>query len=516
MRLTRIEIRHFRSIRHLVLDLDETTVLIGPNNAGKSAILDAMRLALTRPWGKTGVGEAPSGASIRICAEESVPGEWPRGGEENPDSNARSGLNGGRRSLVLVTRFARNRESGKVESRRRLLEAVDGSPPGRTYRRVKVDRHWRHLPVFYLGALRDIDKEYWSHFGRFWERLLKAAEVPAGLESNAQGALDRLFSRLRANDPDVKDINKALAGISDDMLLREDWFPDWTMLPTEILSEPRFSDPALFIEQPAERAWSPLEEKGQGMQSLSVFSMFLAFVRFYLNELYADDSSPVLLVEEPETHLHPHAVRTLWRHIEAQPGQKIVTTHSPYLVQSASFRDLRLARLGDSGTEVSSLPARFRVKVPRWDGMVDAVRPWKKSLHYDEATGALTVAGTFDEHNRCRVLGRCGSHERPQELARALSELRDRSSRYISDDDLRSLETFAKRIRGEIFFAERWLIVEGQADYLIVHALAHAMEYDLDGYRVSVIDAQEQRQCADVVRDAGPGARYSLGCRIRW
>ena len=34
------------------------------------------------------------------------------------------------------------------------------------------------------------------------------------------------------------------------------------------------------------------------------------------------------------------------------------------------------------------------------------------------------------------------------------------------------------------------MIVEGQADYLIVHALAHAMRYDLDWQGVSVIDAQ--------------------------
>ena len=68
--------------------------------------------------------------------------------------------------------------------------------------------------------------------------------------------------------------------------------------------------------------------------------------------------------------------------------------------------------------------------------------------------------------------------------------MRDRSSHYIDDDELQSLETYARRMRGEIFFAERWLIVEGQADYLIVHALADAMEYDLDARGVSVIDAQ--------------------------
>ena len=93
MRLTRIEIRGFRSIRRLVLDLRDTTVFIGPNNVGKTAILDAVRLALTRCWGESGtrfrgtdVGEAPdgrgepdsSGAHVTIWAEESAPGEWPR------------------------------------------------------------------------------------------------------------------------------------------------------------------------------------------------------------------------------------------------------------------------------------------------------------------------------------------------------------------------------------------------------------------------------------------------------
>jgi putative ATP-dependent endonuclease of OLD family len=59
----------------------------------------------------------------------------------------------------------------------------------------------------------------------------------------------------------------------------------------------------------------------------------------------------------------------------------------------------------------------------------------------------------------------------------------------MPDAELRALETFARRIRGEIFFARRWVIVEGQAEYLIVHALARVLGYDLDEHGVSVIDA---------------------------
>ena len=52
MRITRLTIENFRSIKALELDLNETTVLIGPNNAEKTAILDAIRIVLTRRWGQ--------------------------------------------------------------------------------------------------------------------------------------------------------------------------------------------------------------------------------------------------------------------------------------------------------------------------------------------------------------------------------------------------------------------------------------------------------------------------------
>lgn len=56
MKIGRIRIRNFRSIESLDLALDDTTVFIGANNAGKSAVLDAVRIALTRRWGQRGTG----------------------------------------------------------------------------------------------------------------------------------------------------------------------------------------------------------------------------------------------------------------------------------------------------------------------------------------------------------------------------------------------------------------------------------------------------------------------------
>jgi putative ATP-dependent endonuclease of the OLD family len=56
MRISRVHIENFRSIRDLTIELRDTNVFIGPNNAGKTAILDAIRIVLTRRWGQRGTG----------------------------------------------------------------------------------------------------------------------------------------------------------------------------------------------------------------------------------------------------------------------------------------------------------------------------------------------------------------------------------------------------------------------------------------------------------------------------
>ena len=501
MRVSRIEIRNFRSIRHVAVELGETTVFVGPNNAGKTAILDALRIALTRRWGQRGTGfteydihlasdnedpKASAGVSIEIHMQESEPEEWPVRVTEDLDQIMQLDLDTGLHSIALRTSYAWREESSAFEPTWEFLNAAREPLSGRGARRVNLEGFWRYVPMFYLNALRDVGDEF-SPRSQFWGRLLKAMEIPADLESRALRVLDLLNRRLLKADPRLQEIAETLSGATRIAVRDRAGSLDLRMVPLKMWD--LLSKAEIILRNEPDSPWLPLLRQGQGIQSLSVIFLFQAFVQHLVRELYEQDSEPVLALEEPETHLHPQATRTLWSHVDALPGQKIATTHSPYFVQHVPFRDLRLVRLTREGTQVKSLPASFSASIPDLDGLKDVVCR-SDGLKYERASTTLTVAGLLDKSTYRSLMACCGEHAQRAEIERAITDLRDRSSLYVADEELKSLETYARRMRGEIFFAERWLIVEGQADYLVVQALAHAMEYDLDAHGVAIVDAK--------------------------
>ena len=409
MRLTRIEIRNFRSIRHLAVDLGDTTVFIGPNNVGKTAILDAVRLAMTRCWGKSGprfrgtdVGEAQdgsgehdlSGASITLWAKESAPEEWPRDIVDILDGCDRTLSSGGRRTVVLRVQFGRTGKDGRFDESWELLDAAGQPVRNQDAFGENVELLWRCFPVFYLGVSREVDGTFLPR-PRFWEEYLKALEIPVGLEAAAEGVLEGLYSRLRdprlrKRDARVKNIMRAISE-SNPLAWRRLDHPDPTMQPEDESEDSRWLEALPDLGRRV--LLESFDQQGLATQSLTVMNLSRAFGRFLHGEMYGEKSKPVIVLEEPEAHLSPQVARLLWRHVGALPGQKIVTTHSPYFVQHVPFRDLRLVRFTENGTEVKSLPSTFSASVPEIDGLDRVVKGSNGSLQYECASQTLTVRG---------------------------------------------------------------------------------------------------------------------------
>lgn len=502
MRITRLKIENFRSIKQLDIEVGDTTVFIGPNNAGKTAILDALRIGLTRRWGQRGTGfteydvhlateagdpKASPGIVIEIRAEEATADEWQDEVVQALDEIVQTDPVTGKDSVTLHVSCAWNAGSASFEPAWAFLNAARQPLVAGSARRLNLERFWQFVPVFYLGALRDADDEFSSR-SQFWGRLLKAMNIPVALEGRVQKVLDLLNKKLLKADPRLADIATTLSGATKIAARDRAGAVDLRMVPLK--SWDLLSKAEIILRNEPDWPWLPLQKHGQGVQSLSVIFLFQAFVQHLLAELYEPESSPVLALEEPETHLHPQAARTLWGHVHALPGQKVITTHSPYFVQHVPFRDLRLVRLTDNGTEVLSLPASFSARIPHVAGLDEVVVGSGGLLSYERAAQLLTVRGKLSEDIYRRIQQCYGTHPDRATITGVVRDLRDRSVLHINDDELRSLETFARRIRGEIFFARRWMIVEGQAEYLIAHSLGRGLGYDLDEHGVSVIDAK--------------------------
>lgn len=204
MLIKRIRIEHFRSIRQADIELSETTILIGPNNAGKSAILDAVRIALTRRWGQRGTGcteydvhlsagrtdpKVGEPVVIEIELQEAMPEEWPEELTNELDDIIQTNPHSGQSSIIMRVSCAWDSVEESYVPRWQFLN-VDRKPlAGRGARAVNLQEFFQFLPVFYLEALRDAGDEF-SIRSQFWGKLLKAVQIPDTLEQRSKRVFD--------------------------------------------------------------------------------------------------------------------------------------------------------------------------------------------------------------------------------------------------------------------------------------------------------------------------------------
>jgi putative ATP-dependent endonuclease of OLD family len=108
-------------------------------------------------------------------------------------------------------------------------------------------------------------------------------------------------------------------------------------------------------------------------------------------------------------------------------------------------------------------------------------------FRFDDMKSILTVDGIVAE-GHCREL--ISMYPEMPEVHARLRQLQRESRLYLDDQELAELETYVKRIRGEILFARAWLLCEGQSEYLLVRYFAELKGISLDSAGVSVIDFQ--------------------------
>ena len=473
--------------------------MVGENNSGKTALLEALKAVLTRSTSGRGTpfdeydyhmvknSDSPQtseGIVIELWFREDVPDEWPA-----PLVQALNDIIQTDPVMDLDSIGLRlwSKYDGMVKEIVTKWEflAVDGQPlGGKGASPNNLGRFLPYIRLFYLSALRNSADEF-SPRSQFWGRILGSLKISEEQRKTLNERLTELNKELLGADPRLEQVRASLDKVQKIMAPGSGQNTSIQALPLKPWD--LMSKSQIVIKARGTESNFPLSRHGQGMQSLAVLFLFQAYIDVLLKPTFQKETEAILALEEPEAHLHPQATRSLAVNLGEVKSQKIISSHSPYFIQEIPFIHIRLFRRDGPSSKVLYVKRFFTAKVPEAEGLLEFCRNSASKFNYHTGTSILSVTGRMED-KEYRDLLRIYSSQ--TDVHAELKRLKNESQLYLTDNDLRDLDTYAKRIRGDVLFARAWLLCEGQSDYLLFQYFAELLEKPLDQEGVAVIDFQ--------------------------
>lgn len=352
MKLTFFSIKNYRSIIDAELDLQTATILIGPNNEGKSNVLHGLNTCLNL-LSTESILRFSSGLKIRFDRNLY---EW---SVDYPVSRQTKHTNG---ESIFQLHFQLS-PTEKLDFQRVTKSKLNGVLPielrfgPSLYASFKVLKQGKggtalssklreichfiseNLEFAYIPAVRtassslDVVNELVSRELRQLEKNPRYAELVAEIESLQKPVFDTIAGKLTQSLKEF--LGDSLKAVS---------------LSISERSKYRVYGRSCQITID-DGTPTKLERKGDGVQSLVAISLMAGAIQDS-----EKDTDIILLLEEPESHLHPKAIHQLSDVLDEMKmdNQLILTTHCPLLVNRANVTS-NLIVSGNKASPATSL-----------------------------------------------------------------------------------------------------------------------------------------------------------------
>ena len=336
MRIRKISIRNFRNLRRVDIFPRGITVILGENNTGKSNFLHALRLLFD-----------PQAESLRLALSQEDINDNARAIGENHFSITAE-LGDLQKHIEVETCFRERIDQDSEETfitiEGRFEPDDDGiytwitqvlSPKGRSNNPISVSRRMaRAVPLYFLDAVRDATRDTRATGRGLLAQLLSEIDF-TDVQDDVKSHLCNANTALSKG----QDISKLAQGLTKQLT------PYMPGGQSEILVAIAGEDTSrlvqgfrLNIRKTVSSIQSDISRHGTGLQNLTLIAMFRHRVAS------ENRGTPILAVEEPEAHLHPHAQRSLFKDLAEINAPIFLTTHSPSIVKYADPFSLILLR----------------------------------------------------------------------------------------------------------------------------------------------------------------------------
>lgn len=354
--ITRFQVQNYKALRDVTLNLTPMHVLIGPNDSGKTSILEALA-SLCR--------------SVDHQLSDAFVGSWKGAdlvwkGDIDQIVTLEAEGNVGEKSWKyrLGCRFVQRERDAHVEEEvlefdRMLEEAVAADLPGLPVATLvyEIAVLNRGVPDNQRSTARGLYHVLsGAHLYRWVPRLLSlpvAAQSKRRFRMESTGfglalCLDDILGYDRRQFEELENhFKRIFPEVDSIMLIREKAFTGPIDDPEQIPRLEQAEGKGLYFRFRKDKQELPAAQVSDGM----------LLVLAYLTILYLPHPPSVLLIEEPENGIHPKRLQEVLQILrkliaEQEHTQIILTTHSPYVVDQFQPGEVSLCHKGEDGSVV--------------------------------------------------------------------------------------------------------------------------------------------------------------------